>query len=52
VGPAGSRAAKREAVIRRPPLLSAFGRKGGERVAEERVVDERRESDVEGTRGG
>src|SRR5712691_3485474 len=52
VGPVGSRTAKREAVIRRPPLLPAFGRKGGERVQEERVVDERRESNVEGTSGG
>ena len=49
VGPAGSRTAKREAVIRRPPLIPAFGRKGGERVRVERVVEERRESDVEGT---
>ena len=48
VGPAGSRTAKGEAVIRRPPLIPAFGRKGGERVREERVLDERRESDVEG----
>ena len=49
VGPVGSRSVKREAVIRRPPLISAFGRKGGERVKEERVVDEPRESDVEPT---
>jgi hypothetical protein len=52
VGPVGSRTAKREAVIRRPPLLSAFGRKGGERVQEERAVEQPRESDLEGTRGG
>ena len=49
VGPVGSRTVKRDAVIRRPPLISAFGRKGGERVHQERVVEERRESDVEGT---
>jgi hypothetical protein len=49
VGPVGSRTVKREAVIRRPPLIPGFGRKGGERLAEERVVEERRESDVEGT---
>ena len=49
VGPVGSRSVKREAVIRRPPLIPAFGRKGGERVREERVVEERRDSDIEGT---
>jgi hypothetical protein len=49
VGPVGSRSVKREAVIRRPPLVSGFGRKGGERVEEERVVEEHRESDVEAT---
>jgi hypothetical protein len=49
VGPMGSRTANREAVIRRPPLIPGFGRKGGERVQEERVVEKRRESDVEGT---
>ena len=49
VGPVGSRTVKRDAVIRRPPLIPAFGRKGGERVQEERVVEERRESDVERT---
>jgi hypothetical protein len=49
VGPVGSRTVKREAVIRRPPLIPGFGKKGGERLAEERVVEERRESDVEGT---
>jgi hypothetical protein len=49
VGPVGSRSVKREAVIRRPPLVPALGRKGGELVKEERVVEERRESDVEGT---
>lgn len=49
VGPVRSRTVKREAVIRRPPLIPALGRKGGERLQEERVVEERRESDVEGT---
>jgi hypothetical protein len=49
VGPVGSRTVKREAVIRRPPLIPGFGRKGGERLQEERVVAERHESDVEGT---
>jgi hypothetical protein len=49
VGPVGSRTVKREAVIRRPPLLPAFGRKGGERVRDERVVEERRGSDGEST---
>ena len=49
VGPVGSRSVKREAVIRRPPLVPALGRKGGERVQEERVVEEQRESDVDAT---
>lgn len=49
VGPFGSRTVKREAVIRRPPVVPAFGRKGGELVEEKRVVEEQRESDVEGT---
>jgi hypothetical protein len=49
VGRVGSRSGKREAVIRRPPLLSAFGRKGGERVQEERVAEERRESESDAT---
>ncbi len=49
VGPVGSRSGKREAVIRRPPLVPGFGRKGGERVQEERVVEQPRESDVEST---
>src|SRR5437762_5156265 len=49
VGPVGSRSVKREAVIRRPPLVPGFGRKGGERVQEERVVEERRESDIDAT---
>jgi hypothetical protein len=40
---------KRGAVIRRPPLVSAFGRKGGERIREERVVEEHRESDIDAT---
>jgi hypothetical protein len=49
VGPVGSRTVKRGALIRRPPIVPALGRKGGDRVQEERVVEERRESDVEGT---
>jgi hypothetical protein len=50
VGPVGSRTVKRDAVIRRPPLIPGFGRKGGERVVhEERVVEERREPDIERT---
>ena len=49
VGPVGSRSGKREAVIRRPPLVSAFGRKGGERVREEQVVEKQRESDIDAT---
>jgi hypothetical protein len=49
VGPVGPRSVKREAVIRRPPLIPAFGRKGGDRVQEEHVVEEHHESDVEGT---
>jgi hypothetical protein len=49
VGPVGSRTARREAVIRRPPVVPAFGRKGGDRVQEERVVEERRESDIDAT---
>jgi MFS family permease len=49
VGPVSSRSVKREAVIRRPPLIPAFGRKGGERLAEKRVAEERRESDIEAT---
>jgi hypothetical protein len=49
VGPMGSRSAKREAVIRRPPVVPAFGRKGGELVEEKRVVEEHRESDIDAT---
>ena len=49
VGPAGSRTVQRQAVIRRPPLIPSLGRKGGERVEEKRVVEGRRESDVETT---
>jgi len=49
VGPVGTRTVKREAVIRRPPIVPAFGRKGGERLEEQRVVEERRESDIEAT---
>jgi hypothetical protein len=47
VGPVGSRTVKREAVIRRPSVVPAFGRKGGEPVEERREVEEVRESDVE-----
>jgi hypothetical protein len=35
---------KREAVIRRPPLVPAFGRKGGERVEQRREVEEHRDA--------
>ena len=49
IGPVGSRTVKSDAVIRRPPLIPGFGRKGGERAQEERVAEQRRESDVEGT---
>ena len=49
VGPAGSRTVKREAVIRRPPLVPGFGRKGGELVREETVVEDRRDADIETT---
>jgi hypothetical protein len=49
VGPAGSRTVRREAVIRRPPVVPSLGRKGGDRVQEEHVVEERRESDIEAT---
>jgi hypothetical protein len=49
VGPVGSRSVKREAVIRRPPLIPGIGRKGGERVQEERVVEERHETDIRRT---
>src|SRR5437868_12458528 len=49
VGPVGSRTVKREAVIRRPPLIPGFGKKGGERVQEEHVIEERRESDIDAT---
>ena len=49
VGPVGSRTVKREAVVTRPPLVPGFGRKGGERLPEDRVVEERREPDVQGT---
>jgi hypothetical protein len=49
VGPAGSRTAQREAVIRRPPLIPSLGMKGGERFEEKRVVERRHEPDVEST---
>ena len=49
VGPVGSRTAQRETVIRRPPLIPSLGRKGGERVEEEHIVEKPRESDIEST---
>ena len=49
VGPVGSRTAQRETVIRRPPLIPSLGRKGGERVEDERAVEKTRESDIEST---
>jgi hypothetical protein len=49
VGPVGSRTVQREAVIRRPPLIPSLGRKGGERVEKERVLEKRREPDVGST---
>src|SRR5712691_2327587 len=39
VGPVGTRTEKRETVIRRPPLVPASGRKGGERVEERREIE-------------
>jgi hypothetical protein len=44
VGPVGTRTEKRETVIRRPPLIPASGRKGGERVEERPTVEERRDT--------
>jgi hypothetical protein len=44
VGLVGTRADKRETVIRRPPLVPSSGRKGGERVEERREVEERRDT--------
>src|ERR1700704_3249117 len=45
VGPVGARTTKREAVIRRPPLIPSLGRKGGERVEERHaVVEEHRDT--------
>jgi hypothetical protein len=44
VGPVGARTVKKETVIRRPPLIPALGRKGGERVEERREVEERRDT--------
>jgi hypothetical protein len=49
VGPVGARTVQREAVIRRPPLIPSLGRKGGERVEKERVLEKRREPDVGST---
>jgi hypothetical protein len=43
-GPVGTRTEKRETVIRRPPLIPASGRKGGERVEERPTVEERRDT--------
>ena len=37
---------RREAVIRRPGVLPSFGRKGGDRVEEKRVVEEDRVLEV------
>jgi hypothetical protein len=44
VGAVGTRDVKKETVIRRPPLIPALGRKGGERVVERREVVERRDT--------
>ena len=45
VGPVGARTTKREAVIRRPPLIPSLGRKGGERVEKRHeVVEEHRDT--------
>ncbi len=45
VGPVGARTeGTREAVIRRPPLIPASGRKGGERIEERRDVEEHRDT--------
>jgi hypothetical protein len=49
VGPVDSRTVQREAVIRRSSLIPSLGRKGGERVQEDRVVEERREPDAQRT---
>jgi hypothetical protein len=49
VGPVGARSVRRQATPERRSFLPSFGRKGGDRVKEERVVEERRESDVEHT---
>jgi len=44
VGPAGARTETRGPVIRRPPLIPSFGRKGGERIEERRDVEQRRDT--------
>jgi MFS family permease len=44
VGPVGARTVKKETVIRRPPLIPALGRKGGERVEERSEVEEQRDT--------
>jgi hypothetical protein len=50
VGPVGARSVRRQqAVTERRQFLPSFGRKGGDKVKEEPVVEERRESDVERT---
>lgn len=49
VGPVGSRSVRRETVTERRGFLPSFGRKGGDRVKEEHVVEERRDPDVERT---
>lgn len=45
--PAGARSVRRETVTERRGFLPSFGRKGGDRVKEEHVVEERREPDRE-----
>jgi hypothetical protein len=48
VGPVGARSVRRQqAVTERRGFLPSFGRKGGDRVKEEHVVEERREPDRE-----
>ena len=47
VGPVGARSVRRETATERRSFLPAFGKKGGDRVKEQRVVEEQRESDVE-----
>jgi hypothetical protein len=47
--PVGARSVRRQTVTERRSFLPSFGRKGGDRVKEEPVVEERHESDVERT---